>query len=419
MIEKKVPKTSKYFFMFMMFMWVSSVSVLTSFNFSKNPILMPIYILIIAYYYIKYCHKSYKPIIVFLSIFLIWNICSILKFGGYIGTSFPPIYSIIIAHVAFNIYTKKEFINIFEDILVKLCILSLFVWLCANIVGTPFVNFMKAVSVIEPSPPTESYSFLVGLGSQFEMGIRRNIGFTWEPGRFSCWILLGIFLNLVRNNFVFLSIRKNVNFSILLITLLTTMSTTGYSGLIIIIVFIILNKRSLSSKLFLILSCALLFPVILSLSFMTDKIVSLMDMEQGMSSIEYHYSHDGMDIVCPQRFTGFYLSIMNFIHDFWLGYNQLSYSYATTVLFNNLVIVAPSEGIIYMMAKYGIFVGLFFYYWLLKSSKFLSETLHYKGYYIFFIFFIVISFSYEFWENCIFMYLYLSAFYKKYDSNYN
>lgn len=34
----KVPYKAKVFFMFMMFMWVASVSDYTSFNFGKNPI---------------------------------------------------------------------------------------------------------------------------------------------------------------------------------------------------------------------------------------------------------------------------------------------------------------------------------------------------------------------------------------------
>ena len=277
---------------------------------------------------------------------------------------------------------------------------------------------MSSISVIKRSPPTETYSFLVGLGSQIEMGIRRNIGFTWEPGKFACWVLIGLFINLIRHKFIFFPYKKNKNFYILFITLLTTLSTTGYSIIAILILFVLINKKSTSLKLLIIASTAIIIPYILRLSFMSEKIIGLMDLENGLNTIEYHRSHDGLDIVCPQRFTGCYVSFLNLIHDYWLGYNQLIKSYTTEVLFKGSVIVAPSEGLINILAKYGILVGAFFYYWLYKSSQYLSEVFNYKGKFIFFIFFIAISFSYDFWENCILMYLYLCVFYKKYDSRY-
>lgn len=416
--QKVIPYSAKVFYMFMMFMWVASVSDLTSFNFGRNPILMPIYLIILAYYYKKYCTYSYKPLIIFLSIFVLWIIASYLKFGNYIGFQFQPIYSIIIAHVAFNIYEKDEFLRLFEKILTRFCLLSLIVWILANILKDPFVQFMSSISVIKRSPPTETYSFLVGLGSQIEMGIRRNIGFTWEPGKFACWVLIGLFINLIRHKFIFFPYKKNKNFYILFITLLTTLSTTGYSIIAILILFVLINKKSTSLKLLIIVSTAIIIPYILRLSFMSEKIIGLMDLENGLNTIEYHRSHDGLDIVCPQRFTGCYVSFLNLIHDYWLGYNQLIKSYTTEVLFKGSVIVAPSEGLINILAKYGILVGAFFYYWLYKSSQYLSEVFNYKGKFIFFIFFIAISFSYDFWENCILMYLYLCVFYKKYDSRY-
>lgn len=411
----KVPYKAKVFFMFMMFMWVASVSDYTSFNFGKNPILMPIFIVILAYYYIRFCHKSYKPLVAILLINVVWNIASYLKYGGFLGLNFPPFYSIIIAHVAFNIYTRREFLHLFEKMLVMFCCLSIVVWLCANLIGQPFVLFMRAISVIKPSPPAETYSFLFGLGSQIEMGIRRNLGFTWEPGRFACWILLGMYFNLVRNKF---NIR-NKNFCILFFSLLTTLSTTGYSLLALLVLFILINKKSNFAKAVILLCVVLAFPTVWGLSIMSEKIEGLMDLDAGLGSIEYHVVEDGMAIVCPQRFTGIYVSFLNFIHDVFWGFNQLPNSFVSAVLYKHSVIVAPSEGIIGIFAKYGIFYGSFFYFWLIRSSSYLSSLFGYKGKWMFFLLFMGISFSYDFWENCILMYFYLCAFYQNFDIRYS
>lgn len=416
-VKNNIPYKAKVFYMFMMFMWVASASDYTSFNIGKNSILMPIFLIILIYYYLRCCHKSFKPLFIVLCIHILWNIASYLKYGGFVGINFPPIYSIIIAHVAFNIYTREEFLSLFEKMLVMFSSFSLVVWLCANVIGSPFVSFMHAISVIKPNPPTETYSFLFGLCSHIEMGIRRNLGFTWEPGRFACWTLLGMYFNLVRHKFKIESFKNNKNLYILFLALLTTLSTTGYSVLGVLILFVLINNESKMSKFFITTFVILLLPSILSLSFMSEKIIGLMDLDEGVNAINY-YNSEGYDQVCPQRFTGLWFSWQNFIHDPCLGCNQLWKSYSTEVIFKHSVIVASSEGIIGILAKYGVFVGLFFYYWLMKSSFLLSKVLRYKGRWMFFLFFIAISFSYEYWDNCIFMYLYLAAFYKKIDCRY-
>lgn len=404
----------KLFFMFMMFIWVAQVSPLTGFNFSNNPILMPVYLLILAYYYHNFCKLPIRPLLIYCVIFFVWLFAYTVYKGTFDGFGFVPIYSIIIAHIAFNIYEKKEFIYFFQKILYFFSVLSLIVWVCANIIGAPFVNFMHAIAIHENTPPTETYSVLFGLGSQFEFGLRRNIGFTWEPGIFSCWLLIGMFFNLILNNFT-ISFKKNKALWIFLVALLTTFSTTGYACLAIIILFYVINKRSITGKFFVIVGAISIVPLIADLSFMTDKIIGLTDIDAGFSAIEYHY-REGAQVVCPQRFTGIYCSYLNFINDFLFGFNKNELSFTSVNMFQ--AVVAPSEGIISILGQYGIFVGMFFYFWLYKSSALLADAYKYKGKYIFLIFFITISISYSFWFSCIPMYFYLSAYYQRQSNEY-
>lgn len=403
----------KFFYMFMMFMWVASATPLTGFNISKNPILMPIYLLIIAYYWVKYCKNSLKPIIVYISLFTIWYTISCLKYDSIQSFPFPILYSIIIAHIAFNIFSKEEFLYLYENILVKLCVLSLIVWIGANILPNTVPSFMHAIAVIENNPPTETNSFIVGMGSQFTMGIRRNIGFTWEPGRFACWIILGMYVNLIINKFKIGF--NNRNLYILLFSLLSTMSTTGYSLLGVIILFYVINKKGVTKLFITILSIALI-PSIAGLAFMGEKITTLLDIENDIQSV-YYFDRNGADIVTPQRFAGLYFDSLNFVHDFWFGYNQNEHSYITDTYFNGIT-VTMSDGVINILSKYGVFVGMFFYYWLFRSSIYLSKSLQYNGKYIFAFLFLAMSISYDFWENCTMMFFYFSAFYNKYSQQY-
>jgi len=176
----------------------------------------------------------------------------------------------------------------------------------------------------------------------------------------------------------------------------------------VILLFYVLNK-SVRGKVLALMIAAMVIPIIVGLSFVSDKMINLMDIEGEINSVNY-WASQGRDKVTPQRFGGFYFEWLNFIHDFWLGYGHYSQSYTSTAIFGN-VNVAVSNGILYILAKYGVLVGIFFYYWMIRSSVFLSKSLRYKGKYIFALLFTMMGFSYDFWENNIIMFFYLSTFY--------
>lgn len=410
-----VPYRVKYFYMFMMFLWMARTTPLTSFNFGKNPVFMPLYLAVLAYFYIKYCKYSYKPLLLLSSLFLGLYIISCLKYNSIQTFSFQPIYYLIITHVAFNIYNKNDFLFFFEKVLVWFCTLSLIVWGLANFFPSFFPSFMHRIAVYENHPPTEANSIIVGIGESFAMGIRRNIGFTWEPGIFSCFVILGMYFNLIRNRFKIFPVKKNLNFYILLITLLSTLSTTGYTALGVIILFYILNV-STKAKLFVVVLSIIALPSIISLSFMSDKIVGLMDIDNEIKAVNY-LSGQGMDVITPQRFGGLYFDVLNFMNDPLFGFWQNENSHVQNMVFNG-VGIWMSDGVIQVLARYGIFMGIFFYYNLFKSSKYLSRVFEYKGQYMFAFLFILISISYDFWENCILMYIYFCTFYMRYSQAY-
>jgi len=65
----------------------------------------------------------------------------------------------------------------------------------------------------------------------------RNSGMFWEPGGFASFINISLALHLIRNNFVF-----DKYASLLICTLLTTFSTTGYVVLFLVILFAASNR---------------------------------------------------------------------------------------------------------------------------------------------------------------------------------
>lgn len=410
---------SKYFYMLLMFLWCAYTAPFLK-PFDTNYIVTSaFYIIIYCIYFIKFCaNRSKKALYIGLGVMLVWYIAQCLKIGHITNIDFRLIYSIILCHISFYLYRGRDFFLYYEKVLVHLTVLSLIVWGLGMFVTVPMQSLVGALSVWDNGNTTFGNLIFVGLGNQWNNGILRNIGFTWEAGRFSSFLVVGLFNNLLIHDF---KIKNNKPFFILLIGLITTFSTTGFGAAIGVLLLYIYNK-SVKMRIFLIISCILLFPTIFALDFIGDKIRNNIDIGEEIHNMEYSFYVMGTDQITPQRFTGLYLDFQNWLHDFWFGYNLNENSYAEKILFAGYS-VWLSDGVIQIFSKYGLFVGLFFYWQLFKSSVKLSNDFNYKGTLIFALIFILISISYDFWSSAIMLHYIFYALYVNKDNkiavNYN
>lgn len=379
-----------------------------------------LYIGICAYYFffLNNPKQNIKPLCITLGIMIGWWILQCVKVGSFTNIDFRLLYSIIICHIAFSLYKGKEFFWYFEKVLVHLTIISLVVWFLGTIARDAMYSLVSSISVWDNGNTTYGNMIVVGLGSQRVYDtILRNIGFTWEAGRFSSFLVVGLFNNLLIHNFKF---KSNKPFFIFLIGLITTFSTTGIGAALGVLLLYVYNK-SMKIRIFLIVLCILLFPSIFALDFIGGKIRDNIDVEAEVHNMEYSFNVYNTTQITPQRFTGLYLDLQNWLHDFWLGYNLNENSYVVKYVFRGSS-VWLSDGIIQIFSKYGLFVGLFFYWQLFKSSIKLSKDFNYKGTMLFALAFILISVSYDFWSTGIMLYFILYALYKNTDkkrTNYN
>lgn len=380
-----------------MFLWCAYTAPFLK-PFDSNFILTSvIYVIIYFIYFYKYCFtRSKYPLNLLLAIMVGWYLAQCIKHNQITSIDFRLIYSIILCHVSFYLYKGKEFFLYFEKVLVHLTILSLIVWGLGMIATGPMQSFVRNISVWDNGNTTYGNMIVVALGNQWTNGILRNIGFTWEAGRFSAFLVIGLFNNLLIHNF---KIKNNKPLLILTIGLITTFSTTGFGAAICVLLLYIYNK-STKYKIVLITICILLSPTILALDFIGDKLRDTMNVQQEIHDMEYSFYVYNTSQITPQRFTGLYLDLQNWLHDFWLGYNLNQDSYAEKIMFNGYS-VWLSNGIIQIFSKYGLFIGLFFYWQLFKSSIKLSQDFNYKGTLIFALTFILINISYDFWSSAI------------------
>lgn len=409
-VSYKTTSWAKSFWMLILFLWAGLATPLAKFYSPEFPYIVFINLVICAYYYIRYGRSKNNSLLILIAGYGLWYALICMKYGAIQKTDFTLVYSALIGFITFKVFPSiKEFFAYFESVLVKLCMLSLFVWLSVTLF--PFMASVYDGLAIYKTDRLESSNFiLVGYGHQMAGIFHRNLGFAWEAGRFASFIVLGLFFNLHRYK-LNIKYKTNKNFWILLFTLVTTFSTTGFAALGGVILFYFFNK-SVYSKVILIIVGVLAFPTIVALPFIGDKITENMDYNQEMSNMMYSFTEWGTPSITPQRITGFYLELLNFVNDPLLGYNINEESYVMSNIFKGFN-VWLSDGFLQIFSKYGLFMGAFFYYNLSKTSIFLSKLYSMKGKFFFLLVFVLISFSYDFWGTGLTFYMVFYTFFVK------
>ena len=335
------------------------------------PFLLPILLTIILLdrNKISFSHNGLSKILFIISI---WTGCIIYKESLYsdkeLSYYFFLFYAIIIAYIHVRVFGNKLF-PLYEKIMVQMCVIALGLWLFAVLVPSsaslfrsfPEVNYGRNVFFI--------FTWMDPARGQVENGIIRNAGFSWEPGRFAIMVLLAIYCNLLRNGIKF---KKNRSGVILLLTMVSTQSTTGYIGTLALYAFWGLKNFNMGYILgitFLILPIAY---YVSQLSFMKEKIERQLDLDFELEKLDktIDYVNEVKQrneyIASVGRFQAIYYEAQNIKEDPILGYGiSPRNSYFSTHISSNFVLTGA---ILKIFGQYGIPLGLFFYLLLYKSS---------------------------------------------------
>ena len=170
--------------------------------------------------------------------------------------------------------------------IVQLAIISIPFYFLQLISGDLFMAIGKIVG-LSPIYHTVKYVNFFVFTYVDEHAIR-NSGFSWEPGAFGFFLNMGLLLHLLNNNFVFDKRAKWLAFAII-----TTLSTTSYLALAVIVFFYFRTKGVKFAKL-----AILLIPIMCVLA------VQLPFFFQKVSRI---YAADSADMLRIQFLTKWYL----------------------------------------------------------------------------------------------------------------
>ena len=358
-----------------------------------------------------------RRLLIVTGIYIFWCFLQILKYNKLYDGFFLSITSIYLGYSFIVIYGIRMF-YLYERILIAFSIIAIVCWFFQLLVPAMMTSFMKATSLYNyPKASTILANNIFFSLSDYVRDSRggyfpRNAGFSWEPGRYACMVIMAMFFNLIRTKF---TIKKNRGLLILSIALISTQSTTGLGCLMLLFLFYGLNVSVKFRPIIFIIVVIPVVGAIFLLPFMGDKISELWFNEESINQIEHSvkYLHNSeKDIIVPQRFTALALEMLNIWDSPLLGYGVDSYnSYVKSTM---SPLISLPGGLLKIVSQYGIPLSLLVYFQLYKTSKYFSKLYNYKGGWVLFALFALLSLSYPFWFVPFFSSIWmLQLFYKK------
>jgi hypothetical protein len=176
---------------------------------------------------------------------------------------------------------KEHFISYYINVVYFFCYISLAFWLFTNLIPGFYELTIVIAKKMNIDPSIQSESFIIYAVEPYVqyLGIRRNNGGFWEPGVYATWLSFALFFSVIKNSF------NHKKSWVILTTLLTTMSTSGFAALFLILA-ININTGKIEKVTRLILQlCILLLITAISFSFdfLAPKVIQQIKYESNLS----------------------------------------------------------------------------------------------------------------------------------------
>lgn len=292
-----------------------------------------------------------------------------------------------------------DILPLFEKIIAYWSLICLVMFVLQEVVGK---SALASFAFAEPTYNSMGSFVFFSLSSTDLYGYNafdRNYGFAWEPGLYASVLCTAIVINIYLHEGK-MTFKNNKNLIILLLSILSSGSTTGYMTLAAIIIFEILKSKKFIYKVVaLIIVIPLFVYVYNNTEFLSGKIKDN-SQEQNFTTntntLEYAEKEEIQ--YTPQRFEGILLQTQNVINDPIAGYG-FGQSWVRT---NVSQYIAISTGILAVFAQFGILFGILYCmaYW--RSYRMLGKHFDAPPL-LFLVCYLMISVSYSF----VFMPLYL------------
>ena len=272
------------------------------------------------------------------------------------------------------IYNRGEILNRVLNVIIFLASMSIILWLLCVIAPQIYESLIpqyKSLMTYRIYSDVMNYKEInyisrgLFLYTLREADPMRNAGIFTEPGIYQMILNLGIFIILFMNQYINL---RNIKFKlmILVITLCTTQSTTGFIGLFLIIIFYVLinskEKRLYSRQKILLLICGMAFLLLV------DYQIRGVDSIFQIAIIDKMFPKGTLSLVdnssSAARVGTILLTLISIVkHPFGIGYTNLG------TLLNTEKTGFVAAEILSFAAVWGIIPWIFVLWWIFSPLK--------------------------------------------------
>ncbi len=379
---------------------------LSNVTFATYSIFNVIFAVVAAYYYLAQKGKFDGLFYVIVILMLMIGLGQAFAFDAFNYYNFGGIFLIfLIPYFAYRAIGLVYF-KYFVKIIYHLCVISLVFWGLINI--APEIGiFLKSISKALHLDPASNESLIIYNVelNRSSFGFIKNSGFTAEGGLFCTFIIPALFFNSMNGYFFS---KQNIVF---IITILSTASTSGYSALIIFLLFVIISiKNKVLTILLLPIIVFMSYYTVTELPFMYEKVNKSFNDEMNVYNTTKNPARRGrflsarvdLDIIKENPFTGRGIySEVRYLND-----EEREIGYSNSYL-----------GIVGLASRYGLVLWSLYMYllvmFIVKTNKLYTQQK--KTNRLFSIFFILSILAIAMGQNPFYLVIYLCMVYAGYD----
>lgn len=266
---------------------------------------------------------------------------------------------------------KRDFYVTYEKTIVVLACISLFFWIWQILDYNSLLNFIYSFFSLSSRPEGLINIFIFSTNSLSYHTRMVNYGFAWEPGPYSIYLLVAFLIHFYRTERIF-----DISSIILIMSLITTQSTTGIISLMILLIYLIMERYKGAEKYFILIPLACLFIIMfINVNFMYNKINTLYVMGKDIDQTINMAAEMNIPIT-GGRFGGWYIAMNDFLKYPLFGIageTAKSYGYISENAYVYIV-----NGWASIISTYGLFGLISYILLLLKSSFIMAKSYNNK-----------------------------------------
>jgi len=321
--------------------------------------------------------------ICFLSMLLFWISLIVLQYDVWnVYTFIGFLCRILFAYSVVRIL-KESFFPLLFDVVYKLVLISIPLYVIGLLLPVIMHQIHTLLSSFSPLFIIDHGEYSGWIRANFLVytfsmdRLDQNHGFMWEPTAFAGVILFAMMIHLTMNGS-----KLDTKFSVLLMALLTTLSTTGFVAFSIIALFVLMNGKA-NRKVMFGFAMIILIPFVFSLDMVSGKIEKEFSRGSYVSNLDADITMTG-----NSRLSSFIYDMQDFSEHPLIGLGVFEEN-----RYSGHQFLGSVNGVGDTISRFGLIIAPFFLINIMLTFKRFANEYKVRGYLLFTLLFLMLSWS--------------------------